>query len=73
MSVGKDQIIGLLYPGRGKFHLGGFRWDIVNPINVGEDFNFTTKYKYTIKAISLVTNELSLISTILIFRLSGIT
>ena len=41
-------------------------------MNVGEDFNFTTRYEYAIEAISLVTNELALVSTILIFGLPGI-
>ena len=49
--------------------MGGFRWDIVNLINVGEDFNFTIRYEYMIKTISLVAYKPALISIVLIFRL----
>ena len=42
-------------------------------MNVEEDFNFTTRYEHAIEVISLITNELALINTILILRLPGIT
>ena len=71
-SLRETRVISLLYPGRGKFYLEGFRRDIINLLNIREDFNFTIRYKYIIKAISLVANEFIFISIILILKLANI-